>query len=381
MSQAEWREAACETILVVDDDPSGLMLTGAMLRRQGYRVVAVDSGAAAIGRATSGPPPDLVLLDIEMPVMDGFDVVRQLRAKSATADIPVMFLTGVDDTAAEARGLALGAVDYITKSARPATLLAHVRARLKAARILARLRRHNTRLRRAASKLIGATDRAEAAAVGLLISMVKTRDHHTGAHLLRTQAYVKLLATDLQTQPRHAAVLNDAYINRLVRAAPLHDIGKVGIPDGVLNKPGKLDADELAIMRTHCIVGARAIEQASPAGGAQSEVLRIAAQMARWHHERWDGTGYPDKLKGEAIPLSARIMAVADVFDALVSRRPYKEPMSCMQAGELIRRGSGSQFDPAIVGAFERQFDAMSTIADLCNAAPDMSITDRRITA
>jgi putative two-component system response regulator len=243
-----------------------------------------------------------------------------------------------------------------------------VRSRLEAAHVLARLRGRNARLEDSATRRIGANDRAQAVVVNLLTSLVKTRDHETGSHLLRTQAYVGLLANELKAHPRHAALLTDHYVTLLVRAAPLHDIGKVGIPDRILSKPGKFDAEELAIMRTHCAIGAQTIAQAARPGEHDAEFFEIARQLARWHHERWDGAGYPDGLRGDVIPLSARIMAVADVFDALVSRRPYKSPMSCEPARELIRAESDRHFDADVVGAFERQFDAMSTIAGRHNA-------------
>jgi putative two-component system response regulator len=375
--QAPLAEPHCETILVVDDDPTGLLLTGQTLQRHGYRVVAADSGAAAVDCATGSSAPDLVLLDIEMPAMSGFEVLRLLRAAPNTADIPVILLTGIDDQVSEARGLALGAVDFIAKSVQPCALLAHVRARLEAARVLAALRGRNARLEDTAARRLGANARAQAVVVNLLTSLVKTRDHETGSHLLRTQAYVGLLANELQADPRHAPLLTDHYIALLARAAPLHDIGKVGIPDRILNNPGKFDADELAIMRTHCVLGAQTIEQAARPGEDDAEFFEIAQQMARWHHERWDGGGYPDGLRGDAIPLSARIMAVADVFDALVSRRPYKEPMSCEQARELICGERGRHFDADVVGAFERQFDVMSRIAGGHNAGVPPRSTPR----
>jgi len=374
-------ESNCQTILLVDDDLTGLTLTSEVLRRHGYRVVAVDSGFAAVDCAAHDPAPNLVLLDIEMPVMDGFDVLRNLRAVPATADIPIIFLTGRDDGVTEARCMALGAVDYIAKPAQPAALLAHVRARLRAAHVLAQLRGQSARLENSATGRIDAADRAQSVVVSLMASLVESRDHETGAHLLRTQTYVRLLANELKSQPLHAALLTEHYMTLLVHAAALHDIGKVGIPDRVLNKPGKFDAEELAVMRTHCAIGARILEQTALRGEPESEFLAIAWQLARWHHERWDGAGYPDGLRGGAIPLSARIMAVADVFDALVSRRPYKKPMSCEGARELILAESGRQFDAGVVGAFERQFAAMSAIAGCHNAGtPPASIKNARIT-
>jgi len=277
--------------------------------------------------------------------------------------------------------MALGAVDYIAKPAQPAALLAHVRARLRAAHVLAQLRGHSAQPENSATGRIDAADRAQTMVVSLMTRLVESRDHETGAHLLRTQTYVQLLANELKSQPLHAAMLTERYMTLLVRAAALHDIGKVGIPDRVLNKPGKFDAEELAVMRTHCALGARILEQTALRGEPESEFLAIAWQLARWHHERWDGAGYPDGLRGGAIPLSARIMAVADVFDALVSRRPYKKPMSCEGARELILAESGRQFDAGVVDAFERQFAAMSAIAGCHNAGtPPASSKDTRIT-
>jgi putative two-component system response regulator len=281
----------------------------------------------------------------------------------ATASIPVVFLTALGEPADEERGLALGAADYVAKPIQPAILMARVRTQLDAACARELLRNQNALLEAEVARRMAENELTQSVAIRALAHLAETRDSETGNHILRTQAYVRALALDLRSHPRHSAALTDRYVELLTRSAPLHDIGKVGIPDQILLKPGKLDAAEWAVMRTHAALGARAIERAEADAEERLDFLTLAKEIAHWHHERWDGSGYPDGLKGDAIPLSARLMALADVFDALISARVYKAPMSCEAAREIIVAGSGSHFDPDVVAAFERQFEAFRDIA------------------
>jgi putative two-component system response regulator len=361
---------ALATILIVDDVPDNLAVLGELLRQSGYQVKVANSGRAALRFAAQLPRPDLILLDVMMPEMDGYQVLLALRDNPVTRDIPVMFLTALDASHDEQRGLDMGAADYISKPIRPSVVLARVRTQLEAKQARDLLRGQNSFLEAEVARRMAENELIQAISIRALARLAEIRDPETGNHILRTQAYVELLARRLQSHPRFAATLSDDYIKLLARSAPLHDIGKVGIPDAILQKPGKLDAEEWEIMKTHARLGAEAIEQADLDSEKQLAFLTLAREIARWHHERWDGAGYPDGLQGEAIPVSARLMALADVFDALISPRVYKAPIPLAQACEIMRAGRGSHFDPDACDAFLDVFEQMGEIArshmDVC---------------
>ncbi|MDQ5888233.1 MAG: cyclic di-GMP phosphodiesterase [Pseudomonadota bacterium] len=358
------------TILIVDDVPDNLAVLGELLRQSGYQVKVANSGRAALRFAAQLPRPDLILLDVMMPEMDGYQVLLALRDNPVTRDIPVMFLTALDASHDEQRGLDMGAADYISKPIRPSVVLARVRTQLEAKQARDLLRGQNSFLEAEVARRMAENELIQAISIRALARLAEIRDPETGNHILRTQAYVELLARRLQSHPRFAATLSDDYIKLLARSAPLHDIGKVGIPDAILQKPGKLDVEEWEIMKTHARLGAEAIEQADLDSQKQLAFLTLAREIARWHHERWDGAGYPDGLQGEAIPVSARLMALADVFDALISPRVYKAPIPLAQACEIMRAGRGSHFDPDACDAFLDVFEQMGEIArshmDVC---------------
>ncbi len=356
-------ESTVETILVVDDVPTNREVLASLLDARGYRVLLAEDGARGLELATRTPSPDLVLLDVQMPDLDGYEVLRRLRSAPMTAAIPVVFLTSHDDPASEAHALALGADDFVIKPPQPDRLLARVRVHLDAARVRRELIEQNLLLVAEAQRYASEQEVAQMVTIRALAHLAETRDPETGNHILRTQAYVRTLALELRRDPAYAQRLDGRTIELLAMSAPLHDIGKVGIPDQILLKPGKLDAAEWAVMKTHAAIGARAIEMAEHDIGHRVDFLTTAKEIAHWHHERWDGTGYPDGLAGEAIPISARLMALADVFDALISPRVYKAPMSCEAARAIILQGRGSHFDPAVADAFERQFERFVEIA------------------
>ena len=355
-------------ILIVDDTPENLAVLGDVLQPD-YTVLATTSGARALAIAAAHPPPDLILLDIMMPQMDGYTVLGRLRENPDTRGIPVIFLTALGNTQDEEYGLALGAADYIAKPIRPALVLARVRTQLEAKRARDALRDHNAVLEAEIAQRMADNEHIQAVSIRALAHLAEIRDTDTGNHLLRTQAYVHQLATRLSTHPRFAATLTPAYIDVLARSAPLHDIGKVGIPDHILLKPGRLDDAEWAIMQTHTVLGATAIEQAEQDVSEALPFLALAKEIACSHHERWDGSGYPDALAGEAIPVSARLMALADVFDALVHERAYKPGMPAEAARDIILAGRGSHFDPAVVDCFETHFTVFVEIAERYNDA------------
>ena len=350
-------------LLIVDDVPANLSVLGDLLHNAGYQVKAANSGQTALRYAAQTPRPALILLDVMMPQMDGYQVLAALRKDSATRDIPVIFLTALDNARDEERGFQHGAADYITKPIKPDVVLARVRNQLLAVLAQNWLRNENAALEAEVTRRVEQNELIEAVSIRALAHLAETRDPETGNHILRTQGYVQLLATRLRDHPRFASKIDDAYIKTLTHSAPLHDIGKVGIPDSILLKPGKLTEDEWVIMKTHSQMGSDAIEKAEQDIDKPVEFLAVAKEIAHWHHERWDGKGYPDGLAEETIPLSARLMAVADVFDALISRRVYKEAMPLDKARTIIAAERGRQFDPDVTDAFLSGFTDFAAIA------------------
>ena len=354
---------AQEVVLVIDDTVENLAVIGEVLRGS-FKVKVAQSGTRGLQLAQSETPPDLILLDIMMPEMDGYEVLRRLQSDERTRDIPVIFLTAMSSVEDERHGLELGAVDYITKPISPPIVQArvHNHLQLKAARDF--LKYKNEYLEREVQRRVHEATLAQEVAIRALASLAETRDDDTGNHLLRTQHYVKLLAIRLAHHPRFAAFLTPETIEMLYKSAPLHDIGKVGIPDRILLNPGKLTPDEFEIMKTHTTLGGDAIAHAELAIGEEIGFLRIAKEIAYSHQEKWNGSGYPEGLQGDDIPISARLMAVADVYDALTTKRAYKSAMTHEQALHIIGEERGAHFDPDIVDAFMECEDKFRAIAN-----------------
>ncbi|MBJ2164616.1 two-component system response regulator [Acidovorax sp. IB03] len=304
-------------LLLVDDEPTNLQVLRHILQAD-YRLLFATDGERALQVARE-QLPDLVLLDIMMPHMDGYAVCRALKADAATASIPVIFITALTDSQDETAGFDVGGVDYLTKPVSPPVVRARVRTHLSLVRM--------DELRETRLQIVQRLGRA-----------AEYKDNETGMHVIRMSHFSQLLAL--------AAGCSPAWAEDLLNAAPMHDVGKIGIPDAVLRKPGPLDADEWATMRRHPEIGAEII------GEYPSGVLQLAREIALAHHEKWDGSGYPRGLAGEAIPVSARIVAIADVFDALTTRRPYKEPWPVQEAMNHIAAQAGKHFDPALVALF-----------------------------
>lgn len=368
-----------KTVLVVDDTPDNLTLIGQLLRSE-YHLRVANSGQRALKVADSEPRPDLILLDVMMPEMDGYQVLQRLREQANTRNIPVIFVTAMNADQDEELGLSLGAVDYVSKPIKPGLLLARVRAHLELKSARDALARQNTELDAEVHRRMAENDLIKDFSLNALATLAEKRDNETGNHLRRTQAYIEALMERLCNHPRFSAELADPQARqRIAKAAPLHDIGKVGIPDAILLKPGKLTAEEFEIMKTHASIGAQAIGDAIhsvQAAQLQSHNAQDAAltaqslgflettrQIAGSHHEKWDGSGYPQGIAGDVIPLAARLMALADVFDALMSKRHYKAAFTLADAVDIIRQGRGQHFDPDITDAFLALQDVFADIA------------------
>ena len=306
-----------QKLLLVDDEPSNLQVLRHILQ-DSYRLLFARDGDKAIELACR-EQPDLILLDVMMPGMTGYQVCRALKRDPATRGIPVIFITALMDTDDEAEGFEVGAVDYITKPVSPLIVKARIRTHLSLVRV--------DELRETRLQIVQRLGMA-----------AEYKDNETGLHVIRMSHYSRLLAL--------AAGLGEDEAEDLLHAAPMHDVGKIGIPDAILRKPGKLDADEWSVMREHSRIGAKIIGE--HAGG----LLRMAHNIALYHHEKWDGSGYPHGLRGEEIPLEARIVAIADVFDALTSERPYKKAWSVEETVALIRSEAGRHFEPRLVQLF-----------------------------
>ena len=353
-----------EIILIVDDTPDNLAILGELLMPY-YQVRVANSGAKALIAASAPPLPDLILLDIMMPEMDGYEVIKRLKGNPETSDIPVIFITALDTCEDETKGFELGARDYISKPIRAPILLARVKGQLeiKAARDI--LRNQNNWLETEIQRRIRQYQKVQDISMRALGCMAEARDDETGNHILRTQNYLHILAQELANHAQYANVLTQHTIEVYTKAAPLHDIGKVGIPDHVLYKSGKLTPQEWEIMKTHTQIGADAIQRAigNEEDKEAVDFLYIAMDIAGYHHEKWDGSGYPKGLASTHIPLAARLMALVDVFDALISRRMYKSAYPIDITVKIINESSGTHFDPNIVEAFNRRVDDFENIA------------------
>ena len=339
------------TILIVDDTPDNLSLMAGLLKGL-YRVKVASSGKKAISIVQSDSPPDLILLDIMMPELSGYEVCSLLKDDPKSRDIPIIFLTAMTATEDETKGLALGAVDFITKPVNPPIVLARVATQLHVKATADFLKDKAQYLESEVTKRTQELAAIQDVTILAMASLAETRDNDTGNHIRRTQYYVELLANSLKDHERFRDFLSEHTIKLLFKSAPLHDIGKVGIPDRILLKPGRYEPHEFEIMKTHCKLGRDAIQHAEDQLGLEVDFLKYAKEIAYGHQEKWDGSGYPEGLAGDAIPISARLMAVADVYDALISRRVYKEGMPHAKAASIIAEGRGSHFDPDIVDAF-----------------------------
>lgn len=338
------------TLLVVDDIATNIdILVETLSGITGDIAVAMD-GPTALEIAQESPP-DLILLDIMMPGMDGYEVCRRLKANPSLQNIPVIFVTAMSEIESKTQGFELGAVDYITKPFEIVEVRARVKTHLALQHARQALARQNEILEIKVRERTRRLVLTQEVTIECIASLAEYRDPETGGHIQRTKNYVRTMALHLQNHPRFCTVLTAEVVELLYLSAPLHDIGKVGIPDHILLKPSKLTEAEFEEMKRHTVYGRDVLKVAADKLGGQS-FLRFAMEIAYSHQEKWDGSGYPEGLQGEQIPISGRLMALADVYDALISRRVYKPPFTHQRAVEIIVQGKGSHFDPAMVDAF-----------------------------
>jgi putative two-component system response regulator len=335
-----------QTILVVDDAPENIAMLSAILGKE-YNVKVASDGKKALEIAFSPDlQPDLILLDVMMPGMSGYEVCQNLKGNPLTHSIPIIFISALGEAVDESKGFEVGGVDYITKP----VVAAIVRARVKTHLALYDQNRFLEEKIHERTQELAMTQ--DVTIIGFA-TLAEFRDAETGAHIMATQQFVSSLARYLAPHPKFSSFLTPENIELLRKSAPLHDIGKIAVPDRILLKPGKLTREEFEEIKKHTIYGRDALERAEQAlGNTNSSFLRIAKEIAYTHHERWDGNGYPQGLCAESIPISGRLMALADVYDALTSKRVYKEAYSFEEAGEQIRGERGKHFDPDVVDAF-----------------------------
>jgi putative two-component system response regulator len=334
-----------KTIFVVDDSDTNLTMAEAALEEQ-YRVMTMPS-AASMFSFLEKVVPDLILLDIEMPEMDGFEALTQLKSKGKYNEIPIMFLTGRTDADVEARGFEMGAVDFVTKPFSAPVLLNRIKTHLDIDQVI---RERTAQLHRLQNNI-----------VSVLADMVENRDKGTGGHIERTSIYIKILIEEMKERGVYLDEIRNWDVEKIVSSARMHDLGKISITDIIVNKPDKLTDDEYELIKTHTIEGEMIIDEIISKTG-EDEFLNSARLFAGCHHERWDGKGYPRGLKGEKIPLQGRIMAIVDVYDALVSERPYKKAFSDEEAVQIIMDNAGVHYDPKIVEVFYSVKDQFKTV-------------------
>jgi cyclic di-GMP phosphodiesterase len=357
--------------LLVDDTPHVRRVLRRYLEKMDIEVHEAESGRA-METVLEKRPPDFILLDVMMPIEDGLKVLKRLRANPENKHLPVIMVSGLDESEVIADALELGAVDYITKPichrrfrARIKSCLDGIKLRKMEERRREELVATNSVLQSKVDQYMQGLKDSHHGMIFALSKLAESRDPETGEHLERLQGYCRILCESLASEGRYAGVLTEDFVENLVAASPLHDIGKVGIPDAVLLKPGRLTADEFEIMKQHSQIGADTLS-ASARNFGDNPLMDMGIEITQFHHEKWDGSGYPTGLSGESIPLSARILALGDVYDALTSKRVYKDAFSHEKSRSIILEGRGSHFDPAVVDAFLRVEDRFREIRQTC---------------
>lgn len=351
-------------ILTVDDSQVSLQMLTYILKGRGYKVRPVTSGKLAVQTALANPP-DLILLDITMPEMDGFEVCKRLKATESLKNIPVIFISGISETLDKVKAFSVGGIDYITKPFQVEEVEARVDTQLKLRSLQRKLEGHNHHLQQMVLEQVKDISNAQLGTIIALVKLAEYRDEDTGNHIIRMQSYCKALASRLAAKP--GAVIDDDYVKNIYYASAMHDIGKVAIPDCILLKPGTLTEEEFDKMKTHTVLGAETL--AKVYDNYPNVFVKMGMELAQSHHERWDGSGYPDGLSGEAIPLSARITMLADHYDVMRSVRPYKKhAFDAARTYAALTEGDGrtmpAYFDPGVLEAFKEIADEFEAIHD-----------------
>ena len=349
-----------DVIILVDDNQTSLS-QGKNILKTFYKVYPAPS-ADKLFETLENVVPDLILLDIEMPEMNGYEAIKLLKADCRFTDIPVVFLTSKNDEGSELEGFDLGAADYISKPFSSALLLKRIANQLLIVHTQATLKDYADNLEKKVQEKTAEVIDLQNAVFNTVADLVELRDKFTGGHIIRTQLYMKALVEELIHNDRYKEEISTWDIDFFLISTQLHDVGKIGITDLILNKPEKLTPEEFEIMKTHVNVGIDAIERIIN-NAHENAFLRHTLYIAGTHHEKWDGTGYPMGLKGMNIPLEGRLMAIADVYDALISERPYKKPLAHEEAKKKIEDGSGAHFDPMLVDVFRNVSDEFKRVA------------------
>jgi putative two-component system response regulator len=353
-----------QKIFLVDDNMTNLT-SGKIMLKDHYDVFSIPSGAKLF-EILEKVSPDLILLDIEMPGMNGYEAIKKLKEEKKTCDIPVIFLTARNDPGSEFKGLSLGAIDYIYKPFSPPLLLKRLENHLLIRSQQTALKDYNDNLQQMVQKRTRQVVELQNSILNTVTEMVEFRDDVTGGHIERTQRYLKVLVDKLLDEKIYWEEVSTWNLEFLIPSAQLHDVGKIAISDTILNKPGKLSAEEFEIMKRHTIIGEAAIEGIMKTT-SENDFLHHAKIFAGTHHEKWDGSGYPRGLKKSAIPLQGRLMAVADVYDALIALRPYKQPLTTQEAERIILEGREKHFDPILADLFQELAPQFAHIAEYCN--------------
>lgn len=348
-------------ILIVDDTVENLKLLAEILRNNGYKPRPMPNGKLAL-QSAENYPPDLILLDISMPEMDGYEVCERIKENPVLKNTPVIFLSAHTETIDKVKAFEAGGVDYISKPYSVEEILSRIDTHLTISSLRKELESHNRDLNQLVSQKVYELSLSQMATIKAMTKLAEARDDSTGVHIERIQSFVKAIIEKLHAQGKYKDQIDDSFIFDIIHASPLHDIGKIAIPDSILLKRGKLTTDEFEIMKTHSQIGADNLKYAYSLYPNNS-FISMGIDVALHHHEKWDGSGYPEGLAGENIPLSARVMAIADVYDALRSKRVYKEAMSHKEALEIIWENRGKHFDPLIVDAFFSLSDEIENIS------------------
>ncbi|MCK5861042.1 MAG: two-component system response regulator [Candidatus Hydrogenedentes bacterium] len=359
-------------VLVVDDLVENTLILKGFIKPLGFEVVTAQSGEEAL-KKIEAQPPDIILLDLMMPGMSGFEVTERLKENPDTRHIPIIIVTGLSDPEANVKAIKAGADDFLIKPFDRVLLEARIRASFKTKRLQDEILQHRRELEMRVRERTRQVELTREVALFSLARLAESRDAETGDHLERIRCYVRIVAEKMVELGRHTDVMTEHFVEEIYLSSPLHDVGKVGTPDRILLKPGPLSDAEFAIMKTHSLIGGDALRDADYEAG-QNSFLAMGRDIAYYHHERWDGKGYPNGLKGVDIPLAARIVTLADVYDALTSKRPYKEAFSHERAREIILAGAGKQFDPDVIDAFLCCEEDFMKIRDTFQNAGEISL-------